>query len=229
MESLPSTGPHYPLTRPLLLTGVAAPLLYAFTVIWGATLFPGYSHLAHPISSLTQAGRDGAAGLVSLFVIYNVLVIVFGISGISLSLGQRRWIASFSFLIATGIAGLLMVPFPQDPIGAPMSTSGVVHIVLAAIESFGSMGAIGAAALASRSAPGQKPMSVFSFACLAVVFVSGGLAAVGIGAGWAYAGLLERITIGGFELWLLVTAAMLFRRAVIAHSRFSSQPSADAA
>jgi hypothetical membrane protein len=221
METLPSAGARYPLTKPLLLTGVAAPILYALTVIWGATLFPGYSHLADPISSLTQAGREGTGGLESLFFIYNGLIIVYGITGISLSLGRRRWIWSFGLLIVTGLAGVLMWPFAQDPIGASISWMGIGHILLAAVESLASMGAIGAAALGYRAA-GRRPMALFSLACLAVVFVSGLFAGIAIGAGWAHAGLLERVTIGTFELWIVVTGASFLGRALAA------QPSAGA-
>ena len=216
METLPSTGAGYALTRPLLFTGVAAPILYTLTVIWGGTLFPGYSHLADPISSLTQAAREGTAGLVSLLFIYNGLIVIYGITGISLSLGRRLWVWSFGLFIVTGLAGVLMWPFAQDPIGEPIGWTGIGHIVLAAVESFASMGAIGAAALGYRAA-GRPAMTLFSLACLAVVFVSGLLAGIAIGAGWAYAGLLERITIGTFELWVLVTAASFLARALAAN------------
>ena len=223
MEGLPSTGTDSLITRPMLLTGVAAPLLYAFTVVWGATLFPGYNHLAEPISSLTQAGREGAANLDGLFFIYNVLVIAYGISGISLSPRRRYWIASFSFLIATGFAGLLMWLFRQDAVGSTVTLTGVVHIGLAAVTSLGSIGAIGAAILACRGRPELRPLRLFSLACLVIVFVSGGLAALGIGSGWSYAGLLERITIGAFELWLFVVAGTLLARAIAARMPYSSR------
>jgi hypothetical membrane protein len=208
----------YPLVRALLLTGVVAPILYALTVVWGATLFPGYSHLSDPISSLTQAGRSGTEGLVSLFFIYNALVIVYGITGISISLRRRFWVWSFGLLIATGLAGVLMWPFPQDPIGAPVSPAGIAHITLAAFMSLGSMGAIGAGAFAYRAA-GRRPMALFSLVCLVVVFGTGLLAAFGIGGGSQYAGLFERITIGAFEFWMLVSATLFLAQSFAAGYR----------
>src|SRR5215203_2371742 len=141
MRALPLTGADVALAAPLLMMGMAAPVLYAFTVVWGATLFPGYSHLADPISSLTQAGREGTTGLQGLFFAYNVLVVGYGIVGILLSFGRLPWVWSFVLLIVTALAGLLMGLFPQDPIGTPISTAGWTHIALAALASFGSMGA----------------------------------------------------------------------------------------
>jgi hypothetical protein len=210
-----SAAADYPLIRALLLTGVAAPFLYAFTVAWGATWFPDYSHLSDPISSLTQAGRSGTEGLVSLFFIYNSLVIVYGLTGLSLSLRRRFWVWSFGLLIATGLAGILMWPFPQDPIGAPVSPAGIAHIALAAVMSVGSMGAIGSGALAYRAAR-RRPMALFSLGCLVVVFGSGLLAAFGIGGGSPYAGLFERITIGAFEFWILVGATLFLVQSIAA-------------
>jgi hypothetical membrane protein len=193
---------------PLLLMGVVAPVLYAFTVAWGATLFPEYSHLADPISSLTQAGRERTEVLQALFFGYNVLVIGYGTIGMLLSFGRWPWVWSFALLIATALAGLLLGLFPQDAIGSPISAAGWTHIALAAIASFGSMGAIACGAEGYRV--GQaRPLMQFSIACLVIVFCSGISAGLGIGTGWPIAGLLERITIGAFELWLLVSAVAL--------------------
>ena len=209
MRALPLTGTDAALAAPLLLMGVAAPVLYAFTVVWGATLFPGYSHLADPISSLTQAGREGTMVLQGLFFTYNVLVVGFGTVGLLLWFGRWPWVWSFAFLIVTALAGLLMGLFPQDPIGTPISAAGWTHIALAALASFGSMGAIASGAVGYRAGKTPQPLMQFSIVCLVIVFCSGGLAGVGIGAGWPIAGLLERITIGTFELWLLVSATAL--------------------
>jgi hypothetical protein len=208
MRVLPLTGTDGTLAASSLLMGVAAPLLYAFTVVWGATLFPGYSHLADPISSLTQVGREGTMGLQNLFFTYNVLVVGYGTIGILLSYGRWPWVWSFALLIVTALVGLLMGLFPQDPIGTPISIAGWTHIALAAVASFASMGAIAFGAVGYRF--GKTPsLMQFSIVCLVIVFCSGGLAGIGIGAGWPVAGLLERITIGTFELWLLVSAIVL--------------------
>jgi hypothetical protein len=195
------------LVRSALLCGVVAPLLYAFTVFWGATLFPGYSHISDPISSLTQAGRH--SGIVSLFLIYNVLILNFAFTGISLTLGRSQWgVASYACIILTAAAGLLMAAFPQDPVGTSVSSIGVVHIELAGIASLGSIGAVAFAARAAQKM-GRRKMAAFDWACLAVIVVFGALAAAGAALGWPTMGLLERVTIGGFEVWLLVQSAVL--------------------
>ena len=42
--------------RAYLLSGVASPLIYAFTVILGGVLWHDYSHASQAISELTAAG-----------------------------------------------------------------------------------------------------------------------------------------------------------------------------
>jgi hypothetical protein len=200
-----------PALRPLLLGGIVAPLLYAATVIWGATLFPGYSHLVDPISSLTQAGRSGISGLQSLFLIYNALVVMYALGGISISLRRRHWLWSYGSVLVTGTAGLLMWAFPQDPLGTPLTSGGTVHLVLAGITSIATMVAIGTAVLGWQRA-GNSRMMWFSVTFLAIVFTSGLATALALPIGWSLFGLLERITIGAFEMWMLVSAARIYAR-----------------
>lgn len=195
-----------------LACGIAAPILYAAVVIWGATLVPGYSHMTDFISELNQSGRQGTEAVALLLVVYNGLALAFAATGLRLLRHHTDWVKSFALLFAVAVFGVLMASFPQDPFGSPMTTTGAVHIGLAGLESLGSMGAIWFAARAWRKAPNGEDMSFFSFVCLGIVFASGLSAAVGAGAGWTIGGLLERVTIEAFLLWMLVTAATLTRR-----------------
>jgi len=48
--------------RAYLLSGVASPLIYAFTVILGGVLWHDYSHASQAISELTAAGAPFLPG-----------------------------------------------------------------------------------------------------------------------------------------------------------------------
>ncbi len=183
---------------------MAAPIVYAATVAWGGLVVPGYSHVSDFISSLTQTGREGTELIGLLFGVYNLLVLALAVSAFASA--RRAWRWSFASLAAVALAGLAMTWFAQDPIGAPATTVGIVHIALAAVTSVCSMAAIWFGALAERRSPGGGTPSAFSLGCLAVVFVSGLRAAAAAANGWPAAGLLERITIGGFLAWLFVAA-----------------------
>jgi hypothetical protein len=183
-------------------------LLYIATVIWGGTLIPTYSHVAEPISGLVQSGRQGTEGIQGLFAVYNAMVIWFGCTGISLKLSQRYWTSAFGFVVMTGLLGLAMWPFPMDPMGNQPTAGGVIHILLAGFSSLASMAAIGFSIFAWKAAPQGIGPAIFSGACLVVVFVSGAMAAIGVAVGWHAVGVYERVTIGTFLTWMLVTAIL---------------------
>jgi hypothetical protein len=60
-----------------------------------------------------------------------------------------------------------------------------------------------------RNNPRLHSYGLYSFISVAVVFLSGGLAAISVANQSPIAGLLERITIGGFLQWVFVIAARI--------------------
>ena len=70
------------------------------------------------------------------------------------------------------------------------------------------MTAIGFSIFAWKAAPQGIGPAIFSGACLVVVFVSGAMAAIGVAVGWQAVGVYERVTIGTFLTWMLVTAIL---------------------
>jgi hypothetical protein len=191
--------------------GVLAPLLYAGNVAWGGTLFPGYSHIADAVSSLTETGRPGTREIAFLFGLYNALVVVFGLAGLALTHKDRLWSGCFGLLLATATLGWLMWPFPMDPVSAPATVPGIIHIILAALLSLATMGAILLSALAWRKRPDGGGPAAFSAACLVIVFCSGIPAGFAAANNWPTMGLFERITIGTFLVWMFATASCLLR------------------
>lgn len=85
-----------------------------------------------------------------------------------------------------------------------------MHIVLAGLSSLATMLAFVLIGLWLRRFSAYRGYSMFSFAVLAIVFVSGGLAAYGVANAHPLAGLFERGAIFGFIAWLLVVAWRLY-------------------
>ncbi len=204
------------MTRILLLGGILGPLVYLAAVCLGAAIRPGYSHIAHFVSELIESGAPNRRLLNPLFAMYNLLTGAFAV-------GVSNWVADWSFgavpfnagrvgaiiLLLEALFGFLTVFFPQDRRGTPMTRTGTLHILLAGLSSLATMGAILMMGFWFRRAPGMQGFSLYSFISLAVVFVSGGLAAYSGVSGSRLAGLLERITIGAFLQWMLVVAVKL--------------------
>lgn len=95
--------------------GLSAPLVYIFTVILSGTLWPGYSHTRQPISELSMAGAPNLAIMGILFLIYNVLLLVFSV-GFTITYkkeGNKPLTASGVFLTICALTGIAFAFFRQ--------------------------------------------------------------------------------------------------------------------
>jgi hypothetical protein len=108
-------------------------------------------------------------------------------------------------LIAVGVAGVLMeIAFPQEPGGTATTFAGTMHIVMAGVASLGTMVAILALAFWFRNIPALKGHVAYSIISVGIIFVSGGLTAAAMANHSLLFGLIERITIFTFILWVFV-------------------------
>lgn len=192
-----------------LRAGIAAPLLYLALVLIGGAITPGYNHVRDPISALIADQAPFSAPLGAGFLLYNLLFLIF--AG-SLAFGSRSlmWRAASFVLLAVALAGAVMIGFPMDAANAGMSATGLTHILLAIVQSLGSMIGIGLFSAAFWRT--NRPMAAgLSLAALLVVLISGGLAAVAGAQSSPFVGLLERTTIGAFEIWLVFLAVTTIR------------------
>lgn len=196
--------------------GAAAPILYVVTVVIAGAVVPGYDHVTDPISALTAAGRPDIRWIEAAFALYNLLLLAFASAGLALAIRTWRW--TFVALLVTAGAGLLMWPFPMDMPGSQVSATGMVHIGLAILASTSTIAAILLSVLAWHRLR-HRELTLFSVTCLCLVVSAGFLAGVAAALGWPVIGLLERCTIGGFEIWLFVTAMFLATQVDLAPTR----------
>lgn len=198
----------------LVWAGLAAGAVYTGVVVVGGAITPGYSHVGQHVSSLYQAGAAAAAPIAAGFVVYNLCVAGFGIGVAKLAsrLGQPRrriGIAGGVSLVLTGAAGLLDVVFPQDPIGAAITTTGTLHIVFAGVASLLTLATIGLVAAWALARPSLRAFGWYAVLTLVVIAVSGPIAAVATANLWPTMGLVERVPIFGFVQWAVVYSLML--------------------
>jgi hypothetical protein len=202
--------------KTLMLSGIAAALIYTGTVILGGLLRPGYSHLSMAISELVAEGAPNRAFLSTLFLLYNILTGAFGV-GLLLKIkshvqGSVSGIVGASALIAVGLAGVLMeLAFPQEPGGTATTFAGTMHFVMAGVASLGTMAAVLLLAFWFRKVPALAGYFAYSVISVAIIFISGGMTAAAMANQSPLFGLLERITILTFILWLFVIARKMTR------------------
>ncbi len=202
----------------LMFCGILAPVIYILTVVLGGVIRPGYSHLAQAVSDLIATEAPNKALLDPLFALYNLLTIAFGI-GLFLyirSNNQKRgnWVGTLGalILVAEGVFGIITLFFPE-PVGgmaATITNTGKLHIVFAGLSSLTTMLTILLMGFWFRNNQTLRGYGLYSFISVAVVFISGGLAAITVATQSPVAGLVERITIGGFLQWLFIIALMMY-------------------
>jgi hypothetical protein len=199
-----------------MLCGMLAPVVYVIAVIMGGILRPGYNHRSQFVSELIEAGAPNKSLLNPLFALYNLLTIAFGIGlftrfrAISKNKGKVSGSLGALMLVAEGIFGFLTVFFPQDPQGAPVTSTGKIHIALAGLSSMTTIITIFLMGFWFRTIHSFRGYSIYSFISGIIVFISGGLAAFTGATLSPILGLMELITIGGFLQWLFVIALKLF-------------------
>lgn len=216
-----SGGTTGQLRKALLSCGILSSLLWPVTAeVLAASFYPGYDSFSQTISELTSVGAPTRTALTVEGFLYEALVVAFGI-GVWRSAGQKKSAAvnkplrvTGALLVGYGAVGPLWLPFPmtarQNITGGPSFTD-TMHLVLGGADAllYVAILAFGAAALG-------KGFRVYSILTLAVVLVFGAwtnsfVPAVGAGEPTPWLGVIERIMIGSFLLWVVVLAVKLLR------------------
>ena len=204
-------------TRKVLLAcGVLSSLLYAVAHdVLAAVLYEGYSPFSQTVSELSSIGAPTRSAVTAVSLVSDLLLIAFGIGVWQSAQGQRAGRVTGGLLVAYGALWPLWLPFPITARGEIASSTGltdVMHVVLGAVTVLLMFSAIGFGAAALG-----KAFRIYSLVTLATVVVFGVLTfayvpRVGAGAPTPWLGVVERINIGAWLLWVAVLAITLLRR-----------------
>jgi hypothetical protein len=194
----------------LLTCGIVASLLYVATDVLGAARYDGYRFSSQGISELMAIGSPSKPLVDPLFMIYDLLMVTFGIGVFVAARRNRPLRATAVLLIAYAVAGLPgPLLFPMHRRGAGSMANDAPHLVLTGVLVLLMLLAIGFGAFAL----GMR-FRVYSFATLMVLMVLGAVTGA-YGPRFAAEqptpgfGIVERVLIGAFLLWVLVLAIAL--------------------
>jgi hypothetical protein len=203
-----------PMVRKLLLAcGVIASILYVATDVVAAICYPAYhSFRARVVSELMASGAPTERLVDPLFLLYGALMIAFAI-GLWLS-GERARLAA-RMLLAYGALGLLgPTLFEMNVRGSGASpTADTLHIALTGVIVLLILGTVAVGAFL-----GGHRFRVYSLVTIAVLVLFGvatsfAMRGVATGEPTPWVGLLERVDIGAFLLWIAVLAIARLRAA----------------
>lgn len=190
------------------LLGLAAGVIFILTVIVGGKLWPGYN-IYRAISELTLPTSPNRLIITALFVLFNLLLILYGIVTI-VDLSANPWLnfAGWMYIVA-GLAGFVMAYYPMDHKHAGPTRSGYIHRRMATIAIICSVIIMVFSAVGFGQVEPLRPLARLS----AVMSVPVTLTALGI---WISAlrkslafGTFQKASLGLFTTWLCWSSVML--------------------
>jgi sulfite exporter TauE/SafE len=199
------------LNKSLLTCGILYSLLYISTDILAGLLYPGYSFVHQAISEESAIGAPTRYFVVPLLFIDTLILLAFG-WGVWRSADRNRVLRfTGGLLILIGLVGLAWTPFPMH-LGEPASSfANIIHSVFAGVQVLLVLLAIGSGGVAYRN--------WFRFYSIGTILA---LFTAGVVSFWLAAssnsplappwfGVIERINVYGFLLWIVVLAIVLLR------------------
>lgn len=202
----------------LLVCGIISAALYIGTDIVASILYPGYNYANQMVSELGAIGAPTRPLWFAMSMLYNPLVLAFGI-GVWRAAGSRRSLRMAALaLIAYGIVSAAGPFVPMQVRGSAMALTDVLHIVCTAGMLVFMFLFIGFGANASG-----RGFLLYSIATIAALLVGGALAGVAgaqiaAGGDTPWMGLLERLNIYSDMLWIAVLGITLLRAGMVAAS-----------
>lgn len=196
--------------KTLLICGILSSLVYVSMDIIGGMRWENYSWFSQEFSRLSAIGAPSRSIHLVLSLIYSLLIIAFG-AGVWQSSGGNKSIQVIGVaLIIYAIDNWLWPQFFPEDLSQPVSSlTNTIHIVLTVVTVFTWLLILGFAAAAFR-----RWMRLYSIATLLAVIVFGSLAgsqgaALAAGQSTPWLGLMERINIYSFMLWMMVFTIVL--------------------
>lgn len=197
----------------LLICGILSSLLYVGTDLLASTLYVGYSFTSQGFSELLAPGSPVRVLALQLSIVYGALMLAFTLC-VWLSAGRSRALRITALMLFAYTVDGLVTPtyFPAPMRGAAGAESaGTMHLILTGVEVLALLLAIGFGAAAYR-----KRFRFYSIGTLLILLAFGALAfsyapQLAANQPTPWLGVIERVNIYGFLLWVAVLAVVLLR------------------
>ena len=200
------------LLRVLAFCGMLAPPFIVTIITIAGLLTPGYNHLTHTISSLSDQGSAHPGLMMTGFIIYGLLIICFACA---LYLGLRRdnkaritWFALTLYGVCMVFAGVF-----QDSPGA-LNTEGTLHNIAVITSCFAFLIGMWMFAGCVYKRPSWFGFTWFTIVAsflglvLSIIFITPSQLPV--------SGLLQRFFYLVMLIWIEVVSLWLFRLSMVA-------------
>ena len=195
----------------LLACGIGSSLVYVAMNVIAALQFQGYSSVSQTVSELSAIGAPSRPVWAALGIVYNLLLIAFGWAVWTSARGVRALRVTGGLVVALGVIGFGWPPMHAR--GEGFSLTDTLHIVFTLAWVVLSL-----LTLTFGASAFGRGFRIYSIGTLVVQLglgtwlgFEGRRVAQNLPTPWV--GLVERINIGLFLLWIVVLAVVLMRRA----------------
>ena len=194
--------------------GFLGPIIYILAIILGGALRSDYSQLYNTVSELSITNAPNLVLMDFMFGIYNISLVIFAIGAfrdnkVDIS---KKYKAAMLMLVLTGLSGIVLLFFSQDIRGSPATLEGTIHIAVAGISSLLTILAIFLSGFNFRKKVDMNNFGNYSLISGIIVIIFGGLAAFSVANNLYFGGLLEKITILTFIVWVMVFSYVILKK-----------------
>lgn len=196
--------------RLLAICGIVGPILYTIVLIIVGFLRPGYNHITQVMSELGEVGGPNAIVMnIAGFTLLGLLMIAFAF-GLDRGISEGKGWKVGPALVALAGAGFVVVGFFQcDPGCVIVSSTGVMHVVSAAVSGYAMIFANLIISLRLKNDSRWQGYWLYSVATCILTVVFSFLFNSVVFESWI--GALQRIALGIQLLWMEVMAIQLLR------------------
>jgi hypothetical protein len=203
--------------RLLISCGIFSSLLYVAMLIFVPMQYEGYNSASQTISELSAIDAPTRPLWVPLGIVYTLLIAAFGWGVRQSALQSRKLRIAGNLLFAYGIIGIgwTFAPMHQREVlaaGGSTLTDTMHILVMSPVSALFMMVSMGFAAAAFKNW-----FRIFSIASIIILLVSGAL--TGLGAPdlnanqpTPWLGIIERIMLSVFLVWVVVLAITLLKK-----------------
>jgi hypothetical protein len=201
------------LQRILLTCGILSSVLYILTDITAVAIWSKYHYTSQTVSELFAIDAPTKTFVVICFTTYALLIYAFGVGILLTAQGKRSLQVAATLIVCKEILGLIVTIFFRMHLrGVKANYSDTMHGILTAIGVFMCMfPAMIAAAITFKGK--FRAYSIFTMILFIFSGVLTGLMQPKLAANLPtpLMGVLERINIYGYMVWIVILAIMLLR------------------
>jgi len=197
------------LLKALAVFAMVSPILYTVMWILGGVIVPGYSHIAHDVSSLYAVGAHSRWVFQSLAIVCAALLLAF-YGGLHRSIAPGSPLGPVFYVVAAALGVLVAVLFPLDVGGEPVTWRGKGHLIFIAMSGVLMIAGMVLTYFRLRGNADWHAFALFQLTVAPVLLV--GVLVMIPFTGSPYMGLVERLMVSGYQAFYFVSGLMVYQR-----------------